>query len=154
MFRFLKTKSKVLSWDFGLHWSLVSRIMLDLRFWLWLSLWMTEWLNVYKDAEKGIIFEKFPPILHLHLMRFQYDPITDSSVKFNDRCEFSEVLDLSKFLQDPSGDTEEYKYRLHAVLVHRYLHSIKYVRKRTIFTAKYLKQASFMLFVLSYRKFI
>ncbi|XP_023345461.1 ubiquitin carboxyl-terminal hydrolase 7 isoform X1 [Eurytemora carolleeae] len=71
-----------------------------------------------QDAEKGIIFEKFPPILHLHLMRFQYDPITDSSVKFNDRCEFSEVLDLSKFLQDPSGDTEEYKYRLHAVLVH------------------------------------
>ena len=70
-------------------------------------------------------------------MRFQYDPITDSSVKFNDRCEFSEVLDLSKFLQDPSGDTEEYKYRLHAVLVHRYLHSIKYVQKSTIYTAKY-----------------
>ena len=85
-------------------------------------------------------------------MRFQYDPITDSSVKFNDRCEFSEVLDLSKFLQDPSGDTEEYKYRLHAVLVHRYLHSIKYVQKSKIYTAN--KLVRFMLFVLSFRKYI
>ena len=44
-----------------------------------------------QDAEKGIMFEKFPPVLHLHLMRFQYDPVTDCSVKFNDRCEFPEV---------------------------------------------------------------
>ena len=45
-----------------------------------------------QDAEKGIMFEKFPPVLHLHLMRFQYDPVTDCSVKFNDRCEFPEVI--------------------------------------------------------------
>lgn len=38
-----------------------------------------------QDAEKGVIFESFPPVLHLHLMRFQYDPITDCCVKFNDR---------------------------------------------------------------------
>jgi len=38
-----------------------------------------------QDAEKGVIFDTFPPVLHLHLMRFQYDPITDCSVKFNDR---------------------------------------------------------------------
>lgn len=38
-----------------------------------------------QEAEKGVIFASFPPVLHLHLMRFQYDPITDSSVKFNDR---------------------------------------------------------------------
>lgn len=38
-----------------------------------------------QDAEKGVIFSSFPPVLHLHLMRFQYDPVTDSSVKFNDR---------------------------------------------------------------------
>ena len=81
-------------------------------------------------------------------MRFQYDPITDSSVKFNDRCEFSEVLDLSKFLQDPSGDTEEYKYRLHAVLVHRYLHSTQ-DQIYTIYTAKYLKLTIFLSKVLT-----
>lgn len=38
-----------------------------------------------QDAEKGVIFSSFPPVLHLHLMRFQYDPVTDCSVKFNDR---------------------------------------------------------------------
>ena len=45
----------------------------------------------FQDAEKGILFASFPPVLHLHLMRFQYDPVTDCSVKFNDRCEFPEV---------------------------------------------------------------
>lgn len=38
-----------------------------------------------QDAAKGVIFASFPPVLHLHLMRFQYDPVTDCSVKFNDR---------------------------------------------------------------------
>lgn len=38
-----------------------------------------------QEAEKGVIFESFPPVLHLHLMRFQYDPVTDCCVKFNDR---------------------------------------------------------------------
>jgi len=79
-----------------------------------------------QDAEKGILFDKFPPVLHLHLMRFQYDPVTDCSVKFNDRCEFPEVLDLSSFIQQGKvGDSEEtetppdsHKYLLHAVLVH------------------------------------
>lgn len=50
-----------------------------------------------QDAEKGIVFERFPPILHLHLMRFQYDSTVDSSVKYNDRFEFTDTLDLSEF---------------------------------------------------------
>ena len=32
-----------------------------------------------------MIFVKFPPVLHLHLMRFQYDPVTDTNIKINDR---------------------------------------------------------------------
>merc|ERR1719420_946459 len=74
-----------------------------------------------QDAEKGILFDTFPPVLHLHLMRFQYDPITDCSVKFNDKCEFPEVLDLSSYIQgvdENSENRENYKYILHAVLVH------------------------------------
>jgi len=73
-----------------------------------------------QDAEKGILFESFPPVLHLHLMRFQYDPITDCSVKFNDKCEFPEVLDLSNYVnkEDGSHNPEDSKYVLHAVLVH------------------------------------
>ncbi|KAK3929340.1 Ubiquitin carboxyl-terminal hydrolase 7 [Frankliniella fusca] len=69
-----------------------------------------------QDAEKGVIFASFPPVLHLHLMRFQYDPITDSSVKFNDRFEFYEKINLDKYLQQPESTSAE--YILHAVLVH------------------------------------
>lgn len=70
-----------------------------------------------QDAEKGVIFSSFPPVLHLHLMRFQYDPITDCSVKFNDRFEFYEKISLDSYLQerDPNNPAD---YTLHAVLVH------------------------------------
>lgn len=91
-----------------------------------------------QDAEKGILFTSFPPVLHLHLMRFQYDPITDSSVKFNDRFEFPNELDLKDYLKKPDNgnaedeamdvdgegcavvqaDLDGAKYLLHAVLVH------------------------------------
>ncbi|CAG0888119.1 unnamed protein product [Darwinula stevensoni] len=69
-----------------------------------------------QDAEKGVIFSGFPPVLHLHLMRFQYDPMTDSNVKINDRFEFPESLNLDEYLQKPE-DTPA-RYTLHAVLVH------------------------------------
>ncbi|XP_050084011.1 ubiquitin carboxyl-terminal hydrolase 7 isoform X1 [Anopheles aquasalis] len=69
-----------------------------------------------QKAEKGIFFSKFPPVLHLHLMRFQYDPISDNSVKFNDRFEFDETINLDPFLESPE-DTPA-TYILHAVLVH------------------------------------
>lgn len=70
-----------------------------------------------QDAEKGVIFSAFPPVLHLHLMRFQYDPITDSSVKFNDRFEFYEKISLDNYLQG-KDDSNPANYTLHAVLVH------------------------------------
>lgn len=67
-------------------------------------------------AEKGITFEHFPPVLHLHLLRFQYDPITDTNVKINDRFEFPEILNLDEFLKD--REPTPALYTLHAVLVH------------------------------------
>ncbi|CAH0563456.1 unnamed protein product [Brassicogethes aeneus] len=70
-----------------------------------------------QDAEKGVIFSAFPPVLHLHLMRFQYDPITDSSVKFNDRFEFYEKISLDTYLHE-TDRTNPADYTLHAVLVH------------------------------------
>ena len=45
-----------------------------------------------QDAEKGICFKQFPPILHLHLMRFQYDSTVDASVKYNDRYALTLIL--------------------------------------------------------------
>lgn len=70
-----------------------------------------------QDAEKGVIFLSFPPVLHLQLMRFQYDPISDCNFKVNDRFEFPERLKLDSYLQsaDPSNPAD---YKLHAVLVH------------------------------------
>ncbi|XP_030755284.1 ubiquitin carboxyl-terminal hydrolase 7 isoform X3 [Sitophilus oryzae] len=70
-----------------------------------------------QEAEKGVIFSSFPPVLHLHLMRFQYDPVTDSSVKFNDKFEFYEKIQLDEFLQE-KDQNDPANYTLHAVLVH------------------------------------
>jgi len=68
-----------------------------------------------QDAEKGVVFQCLPPVLHLHLMRFQYDPLTDSNVKINDRFEFPEQLTLDSYMDENCrGGT----YVLHAVLVH------------------------------------
>ena len=36
-----------------------------------------------QDAKKGIIFESFPPVLHLQLKRFEYDIQRDAMVKVN-----------------------------------------------------------------------
>lgn len=69
-----------------------------------------------QEAEKGVIFQSFPPVLHLHLMRFQYDPVTDCSVKFNDRFEFYEKISLGDYLQ--AEESTNANYTLHAVLVH------------------------------------
>ena len=69
-----------------------------------------------QEAQKGVIFEAFPPVLHLHLMRFQYDPHTDSNIKINDRYEFLDEIQLDEFL-DKKQSTPAL-YRLHAVLVH------------------------------------
>jgi ubiquitin carboxyl-terminal hydrolase 7 len=69
-----------------------------------------------QKAEKGVIFASFPPVLHLHLLRFQYDPMTNNSVKFNDRFEFGEKINLDKYLEKPEETPAN--YILHAVLVH------------------------------------
>lgn len=51
-----------------------------------------------QDAKKGCIFKKFPPVLTLHLKRFEYDMIRDMMYKVNDRYEFPVELDLNKFI--------------------------------------------------------
>ncbi|OXB81775.1 UNVERIFIED_CONTAM: hypothetical protein H355_014972 [Colinus virginianus] len=70
-----------------------------------------------QEAEKGVKFLTLPPVLHLQLMRFMYDPQTDQNIKINDRFEFPEQLPLDEFLQktDPKDPAN---YILHAVLVH------------------------------------
>ncbi|ETN68980.1 MATH domain protein [Necator americanus] len=68
-----------------------------------------------QPAEKGVKFVTFPPVLHLQLMRFQYDATLDANVKINDKFAFPDKLCLNEFVE---GNGEDYTYCLHAVLVH------------------------------------
>ena len=49
-----------------------------------------------QDAKKGIIFESFPPVLHLQLKRFEYDIQRDAMVKVNTMA--PELDGLSKLI--------------------------------------------------------
>ena len=69
-----------------------------------------------QDAEKGLHFLTFPPVLNVHLKRFEYDPARDGMVKVHDRFEFPQRLDLTQYCKDPGDETNV--YQLHSVLVH------------------------------------
>ncbi len=69
-----------------------------------------------QDAEKGCCFISFPPVLHLHLKRFEYDPMRDANLKINDRLEFYERIDLSEYMEEKPE--KPMHYLLHSVLVH------------------------------------
>jgi ubiquitin carboxyl-terminal hydrolase 7 len=71
-----------------------------------------------QDAKKGVIFESFPPVLHLQLKRFEYDFQRDAMMKVNDRYEFPEIWDASPYLSDNADRSEPWIYHLHGVLVH------------------------------------
>ncbi|KAK4622245.1 Ubiquitin carboxyl-terminal hydrolase 21 [Fulvia fulva] len=71
-----------------------------------------------QDAEKGVIFESFPNVLHLQLKRFEYDFQRDAMMKVNDRYEFPEVFDATPYLDETADKSEPYVYHLHGVLVH------------------------------------
>ncbi|KAI7906203.1 uncharacterized protein BX663DRAFT_499233 [Cokeromyces recurvatus] len=70
-----------------------------------------------QDAHKGVIFETFPPVLHLQLKRFEYDFMRDTMVKINDRHEFPAEINLDKYCSK-SDEDGPYDYELHGVLVH------------------------------------
>ncbi|CAG8566428.1 7948_t:CDS:10 [Funneliformis caledonium] len=71
-----------------------------------------------QDAKKGVIFESFPPVLHLQLKRFEYDIQKEVNVKINDRQEFPMEIDLDEFLSEDADRSKPHKYLLHGVLVH------------------------------------
>jgi len=75
-----------------------------------------------QDAKMGKRFLSLPPFLQLHLKRFEYDFNTNRMVKVNDRFEFYDILDLSKYVQEVEGEEDgkkmTHKYHLHSVLIH------------------------------------
>lgn len=68
-----------------------------------------------QDARKGVKFLKLPPVLQLHLKRFEYDFQRLANVKINDRYEFEKEIDLSRYVENSDGSDI---YVLHSVLVH------------------------------------
>ncbi|KAL0251067.1 hypothetical protein GEMRC1_000281 [Eukaryota sp. GEM-RC1] len=72
----------------------------------------------HQDARKGVKFRSFPPILHCHLKRFEYDFYTDDQVKINDKYEFFPEICLDDYLDDGADKSVSQKYILHSVLVH------------------------------------
>lgn len=44
-----------------------------------------------QDAKKGVVFESFPPVLHLQLKRFEYDFMRDTMVKVNWFIRYTEL---------------------------------------------------------------
>lgn len=38
-------------------------------------------LCFFQDAKKGVLFVDFPPVLQLHLKRFEYDFVRDVMIK-------------------------------------------------------------------------
>ncbi|WZH44968.1 Ubiquitin thiolesterase [Fusarium acuminatum] len=71
-----------------------------------------------QDANKGVIFNSFPDVLHLQLKRFEYDIQRDTMMKINDRYEFPEFFDAAPYLADDADKSVPWTYQLHSVLVH------------------------------------
>ncbi|GBG34170.1 Ubiquitin carboxyl-terminal hydrolase 7 [Hondaea fermentalgiana] len=78
-----------------------------------------------QDAHKGVGFLSFPPVLNLHLKRFEFEFTTEMTVKINDEFRFPVNLRLDRFLHESVRRSEaeieadpEYEYVLHSVLVH------------------------------------
>lgn len=71
-----------------------------------------------QPAKKGILFESFPPILHLHLKRFEYDFEHDKYVKVYDKFFFPATINVKEFLSPSADKTIDYTYHLHGVFVH------------------------------------
>mmetsp|Transcript_41401 Transcript_41401/g.100498 ORF Transcript_41401/g.100498 Transcript_41401/m.100498 type:complete len:1169 (+) Transcript_41401:70-3576(+) len=75
-----------------------------------------------QDAKKGVAFKLLPPVLELHLRRFEYDFTTDAMAKINERFEFPTRLDMDrdnrKYFTVDADPSVVNVYRLHSVLVH------------------------------------
>jgi ubiquitin carboxyl-terminal hydrolase 7 len=74
----------------------------------------------YQDAHKGIKLNSLPPVLHLHLKRFDYQYQNDPPTleKVNAKQVFPPVLKMGEFLDKPIPDTDDTTYDLFGILVH------------------------------------
>ncbi|XP_034490147.1 ubiquitin carboxyl-terminal hydrolase 7-like [Drosophila innubila] len=68
------------------------------------------------QASKRVIFTSFPPVLHIYLNRFQFNPVTNELIKDNNRFKFYDEIHLDGFLAEREKTPADYV--LHSVLVH------------------------------------
>ncbi|KAL0336707.1 UNVERIFIED_CONTAM: Ubiquitin carboxyl-terminal hydrolase 12 [Sesamum radiatum] len=82
-----------------------------------------------QDAKKGALFIDFPPVLQLHLKRFEYDFVQDGTVKINDRYEFPLQLDLDRdngrYLSPEADRRVRNLYILHGSFLEYFFHTCK-----------------------------
>lgn len=72
-----------------------------------------------QDAKRYVEFEALPPVLHLHLERYAFDPHVMATVKINDRLEFPLQINLDKYLAPDSPlQGQPQNYILQSVFVH------------------------------------
>lgn len=74
-----------------------------------------------QDAIKGNRFKKLPPILMLHLRRFEYDWQVDANVKIMSKLEIVEELDMTKYISkdSQSQNPQDNIYQLFGILIHQ-----------------------------------
>jgi len=72
------------------------------------------------DASKHAMLQHLPPVLAVHLKRFDYNPAQDKMVKLHDKLEFPKVISLKNFTVDDETDQSptRFQYRLRGVIVH------------------------------------
>jgi len=62
-----------------------------------------------QDAEKGVGFNRFPPVLTIHLKRFDFDVQRMGFAKIHDRFVFPARLELDQFLYKETGADKDDK---------------------------------------------
>jgi hypothetical protein len=75
-----------------------------------------------QDAQKGVIFESFPPVLTIHLKRFDFDLQSMGFTKIHDYFQFPLRLEVDEFLAPDCPEEARLVpnvYVLHSVLVHQ-----------------------------------
>ncbi|XP_050532812.1 ubiquitin carboxyl-terminal hydrolase 48-like isoform X2 [Daktulosphaira vitifoliae] len=79
--------------------------------------------NSKQDAVRRICLTNLPPVLNIQLMRFVYDRQTMQKKKLNTYIQFSQTLDMAKYLNLPfhldEALKEKHMYNLCAVLIHK-----------------------------------
>ena len=72
-----------------------------------------------QDAQKGVIFTQFPPVLTIQLKRFDFDMTRMCFGKVHDKLEYPPELQLDQYLDMSKGPSDvSNDYLLHSVLVH------------------------------------